>query len=298
MSKSGFIDIHTHGAVGFDINSATIEEIYRISDFFKDHGVDRWIPTIMTDTEERMLSAARTVAQAMRHQSRGARILGIHLEGPFLSPVYAGAMPQALLRDGDISFVENLQKAAEGHILLMTVAPEIPGVLDVIRTYSDSIKISLGHSNATYMESMKAIEMGAVCITHTCNAMRLFHMHEPGLLGAALESDVWCEIIVDGIHLAPGAVRILLKAKGRERILVVTDSMSATGCGDGDYFLGGHNVTVRNNDALLAGTAIRAGSVLTMDKAFENMKKFTGLSDEEILPMFGANQAEMLGIHY
>jgi len=220
----------------------------------------------------------------------------VHLEGPFLSTEYAGAMPPSFLKEGDGNLVERLQEAAEGNILLMTVAPEVRGVRQIIKTFSDSICISLGHSNATYAESMEAIEAGAVSITHTCNAMRLFHMHEPGLLGAAIESDVWCEIIADGIHLVPGAVRVLLKAKGHKKCLVVTDSMSAAGFGDGNYHLGRNRVTVENNDALLTDTKIRAGSVLTMDMAFENMKRFTGLSDEEILPMFGTNQAEMLGI--
>ncbi len=297
MIRNGFIDIHTHGAVGLDVNSASAEDLYKVSRFFADHGVYAWLPTVMTDTEERMFNAVRTIAEAMKYQRQGAKMLGIHLEGPFLSPTYAGAMPLSLLREGDITFVERIQEAADGQIRLMTVAPEVPGVLPLIRAFADSIPFSLGHSNATYAQSMEAIGSGAVCITHLCNAMRLFHMHEPGLLGAALESDVWCEIIADGIHLVPAAVRVLLKAKGRERFLVVTDSMSATGFGDGDFLLGGNKVTVSNGDALLSGTTIRAGSVLTMDKAFENMKKFTGLSDEEILPMFGANQAEMLGIH-
>lgn len=293
---SSFIDIHSHGAIGIDVNSASVEELYQVSRFFATHGVSAWVPTVMTDSEPKMCNAVKTITEAKRCQSVGAKILGVHLEGPFLSPVYAGAMPPSFLKEGDSNLVEKLQEVAEGNILLMTVAPEVRGVMQIIKTFSNSICISLGHSNATYAESMEAIEAGAVSITHTCNAMRLFHMHEPGLLGAAIESDVYCEIIADGIHLVPGAVRVLLKAKGSKKCLVVTDSMSAAGYGDGNYFLGSNRVTVENSDALLTDTKIRAGSVLTMDTAFENMKRFTGLSDEEILPMFGANQAEMLGI--
>ncbi len=294
MTDRGFIDIHTHGALGIDVNAASVEELHRLSEFFFERGVKGWMPTVMTDTEERMHRAVKTVAEAKRSQRSGALIMGIHLEGPFLSPVYSGAMPKELLLEGDPALVEHLQRSADGAIRIITVAPEINGVIPVIRAFSDTIAFSLGHSNATYREGMDAIEAGAVSITHFCNAMRLFHMHEPGLMGAALESDVWCEIIADGIHLVPSAVRVLLKAKGREKLMVVSDSMSAAGQSDGEYLLGGNRVTVKDGDAHLSGTSIRAGSVLTMDRAFENMKRFTNLGDEAILPMFGANQLAIL----
>jgi|LSQX01.2.fsa_nt_gb N-acetylglucosamine-6-phosphate deacetylase len=294
MMESGFIDIHTHGAIGIDVNEASVEDLYQLSEFFRERGVHGWMPTVMTDSEERMQRAVRTIAEAKRSQRSGAAIMGIHLEGPFLSPVYSGAMPTELLREGDPALIERLQRSADGAIRIITVAPEVNGVTTVIKAFSDTIAFSLGHSNATYQEGMDAIAAGAVSITHFCNAMRLFHMHEPGLMGAALESDVWCEIIGDGIHLVPSTVRVLLKAKGREKLMVVTDSMSAAGQSDGEYLLGGNKVTVKSGDAKLSGTSVRAGSVLTMDRAFENMKKFTNLADDEILPMFGANQLAML----
>ena len=294
MMDRSFIDIHTHGALDIDVNAASVEELHRLSEFFFERGVKGWMPTVMTDSEERMHRAVKTIAEAKKFQRSGALIMGIHLEGPFLSPVYSGAMPKELLLEGDSGLVERLQRAADGAIRIITVAPEVNGVTAVIKAFSDSIAFSLGHSNATYQEGMDAIAAGAVSITHFCNAMRLFHMHEPGLMGAALESDVWCEVIADGIHLVPSAVRVLLKAKGKEKLMVVSDSMSAAGQSDGEYLLGGNRVTVKDGDAKLSGTAIRAGSVLTMERAFENMKKFTNWGDEEILPMFGANQLAML----
>lgn len=295
--KNGFIDIHTHGAINIDVNSATTDELLKLSDFFKEHGCDAWLPTIMTDSEENMLEACSRVARAMCNQKSGARILGIHLEGPFLSPLFGGAMNRTYLRKGDCRFIERLIKASEGHILRLTLAPEVEGCMDVIREFSKDIAISLGHSNATYKEAMKAFELGANCITHCGNAMRLFHQHEPGLLGAAFDSDCYIEVIGDGLHIAPDSVKVYLKIKGPERILIVTDSMSATGIGDGEFMIGGSRVVVKNGDARIPELDVRAGSILTMDRAFENICRFTGLGEDDVYPMFRENQERLLGIN-
>ena len=282
--KNGFIDIHTHGAINIDVNSATTDELLKLSDFFKEHGCDAWLPTIRTDSEENMLEACSRVARAMCNQKSGARILGIHLEGPFLSPLFGGAMNRTYLRKGDCRFIERLIKASEG-------------CMDVIREFSKDIAISLGHSNATYKEAMKAFELGANCITHCGNAMRLFHQHEPGLLGAAFDSDCYIEVIGDGLHIAPDSVKVYLKIKGPERILIVTDSMSATGIGDGEFMIGGSRVVVKNGDARIPELDVRAGSILPMDRAFENICRFTGLGEDDVYPMFRENQERLLGIN-
>lgn len=294
---NGYFDIHTHGAVNVDSNTASVEELLKLNDFYAQHGVGQWLPTIMTDSIDNTCAAIGRVVEAMKVQKTGAKILGIHLEGPFLNPDFCGAQPKEYLLEGDCKLMEKFQKCADGHIVRMTVAPEIPGCCELIKNFKDSVQFSMGHSNATYDEAMKAIKLGASSTTHTGNAMRLFNQHEAGLLGAALESDIWCEVIGDGIHVADNSFRVLLKAKGAKRIMVITDSMSATGMGDGNFILGGGNkVTVKGWDAKLTGTDVRAGSVLTMDVAFENIKRFTGLNDEQVLPMFGQNQAEMLGL--
>lgn len=293
----GFIDIHTHGAINIDVNTATEEDFIKLSEFYQQHGVSGWLPTIMTDTEENMFNAVKVATSAMKMQKTGAKILGIHLEGPFLNPQFAGAMPPSFLREGSCKFVEKCQDLSDGNIKKITIAPEIKGCLEVIKNFSSCISMSMGHSNATYREAMDAIEAGANCTTHTCNAMRLFHMHEPGLLGAAIDSNIFCELIADGLHITPEAVHVLYGIIGPERLIVITDSMSATGMGDGFFTLGGNNkVVVKGWDCRLVENNVRAGSVLTMDKAFENILKFTGRPENEILPMFEENQMKVLKI--
>ena len=290
----GFLDLHTHGAVNVDVNDADPEGLVRISRFFASHGVTGWLCSILTDTQEQTLRCIAAAKEAMQDTS-GARLLGIHLEGPSLSPQYAGAMPQHLLRNGDAALIHRYQEAADGAIRTMTIAPELPGALDAIRELSGEMILSLGHSNATYDQAIAAIDAGARCITHTFNAMRLFHQHEPAIMGAVLESDVYCEAICDGRHLHPGSVRFLLKMKGYDRVIAITDSIMAAGLPDGNYKLGVNDVIVEEGDAKLKdGT--RAGSTLTTGQAFRNLMKFTGESPEKILPLLTENPATMLGL--
>lgn len=293
----GFIDIHTHGAINIDVNTASEEDLIKLSEFYQNHGVTGWLPTIMTDSEENMFKAVKTVTNAIKNQKSGAKMLGIHLEGPFLNPQFSGAMPPSYLKEGNCKFVEKCQELSDGNIRKITLAPEIKGNLELIKNFSDCISMSMGHSNATYEEAMAAIEAGANCTTHTGNAMRLFHQHEPGLFGAAMDSDIFCEVIADGMHLSPQAFHVLYKIKGPERLVVITDSMSATGMGDGFFVLGGNNkVVVKGWDCRLVEKDVRAGSVLTMDKAFENVLRFTGRTEKEILPMFEENQRKVLNL--
>ena len=294
--RDGFIDVHTHGAINIDVNSASVEDLLRLSVFYQEHGCIAWVPTVMTSTEENMIDACRTISEAMRQQEAGARILGAHLEGPMLSPLYSGAMPEDLLMKGDCRFIEKAMKASDGHLLRLTIAPEVEGAYDVIREFSKDISISLGHSNATYKEAMRAFDLGARCITHCGNAMRLFHQHEPALLGAAFDSDCYIEVIGDGLHVCPDSVKVYLGIKGPDRIVVITDSMSATGMGEGVFMLGSNKVVVKDGDARIPEKDVRAGSILTMDRAFENICRFTGLSEQEAYPMFRANQERLLGL--
>lgn len=293
----GLLDLHTHGAAGVDVNAADAEGLDRVGRFFAAHGVTGWLCSILTDTEEQTLRCIYAAKEAMRF-SGGARLLGIHLEGPFLSERYAGAMPKHLLRQGDLRLIRRYQDAAEGTIRSITVAPEVSGVLDAVRALSGEMVVALGHSDATYGEAMAAIDAGARCVTHTCNAMRLFHQHEPGLLGAALESDAYCEVIADGRHLHPGSVRMLLKAKGFDRVVPVTDSIMAAGLPDGEYRLGVNEITVTDGDAMRTGSNVRAGSTLTSDRALRNLREFTGEPLECLLPLMSQNPASLLGLNH
>ena len=295
MLTPGFIDLHTHGAAGVDVNAADEEGLRRIAAFFAAQGVTAWHASVLTDTEEvtrRCLSAIRNV---MRDGSGGARLMGAHLEGPFLAREYKGAMPERLLRTGDAAMLRGLEKDFPGVIRYITVSPEVPGVIDMIREIADEVVVAIGHSGATYDESMRAIDAGARCITHTFNAMRLFHQHEPAIMGAALESDCWCEAICDGRHLHPGTVRMLLKCKGMQRVVAITDSIMAAGLPDGNYKLGVNDVVVKDGDAKLLN-GVRAGSTLTLQQALQNLVRFTGKTAEEVLPLLTANPAEAMRI--
>lgn len=290
----GFLDLHTHGAAGYDVNASSAAGLLEIGRFFAAHGVTGWNASILTDTQEQTLRCLEQARQAAG-QSGGARLLGVHLEGPFLAPEYKGAMPETLLRSGDAALFRAYQQAAGGLIRYMTVSPEVPGVPELIREVGGQIPIALGHSGADYDQTMACIRAGARAATHTCNAMRLLHQHEPAILGAVLESDVYCEMICDGRHLHPGVVRLLTKCKGLDRVIAVTDSIQAAGLPDGNYRLGVNDVVVRDGDAKLASTGVRAGSTLTMDQALRNLIAFTGLPLERVLPVLTENPARLMG---
>lgn len=330
----GFIDIHTHGVAGVDFNQANEAALRRAMDFFAAQGVTSFLPTIMTDEPATMIRQLERIAHVAEEQrateeqraadndhaaphSAGApqsaplratpsptwdhhaapRILGIHLEGPFLAPTYRGAHPARLLRSCDLDLFDKLQRAAGGLICLVTLSPEIDGALPFIRALAErGVRVSLGHSGASYEVAMAAIRAGATSATHTMNAMKLMHMHDPAILTAVLESDIYAEMICDGIHLHPPIVRFLIKAKGLDRMIAVTDSIMAAGLPDGRYTLGGADIVVEAGDAKLAESGMRAGSTLTMIGALRNLRAFTGRPIEALSPLLSENPARMLGL--
>ena len=293
----GFFEIHTHGAAGVDVNGATAEDLDKICCFFAKQGVTNWLCSNLTDTKEQTLRCIREYKRWKALDHWGADLCGIHLEGPFLSEEYAGAMPKHLLLDMDLGLIRQYQEEAEGDIRYITISPERKGVIEAIPALRGmGIQVAMGHSAAGYDQAVFAIRQGAGACTHTFNAMRLFHQHEPAIMGAALESDIYCEAICDGLHLHPGSVRLLLKAKGNKRVIAITDSIMATGFPEGNYKLGVNDVVVKDGDARLASDGTRAGSVLTAKRAFHNFLDFTGYPVEEILPLFTENPARLLGM--
>lgn len=293
----GFFEIHTHGAVGVDINGATAEGLEKISCFFARQGVTNWLCSILTDTKEQTIKCIREYKRWKTLEHWGAELSGIHLEGPFLSEEYAGAMPKHLLCDMDLDLLRQYQEEAQGDIRYLTVSPERKGVIEAIPAIRGmGIQVAMGHSAAGYDRAVKAIKQGVGASTHTFNAMRLFHQHEPAIMGAALESDIYCEAICDGMHLHPAAVRLLLKVKGNKRVIAITDSIMATGFPEGNYKLGVNDIVVKGGDARLASDGTRAGSVLTAKRAFQNFLDYTGYPVEEILPLFTENPARLLGM--
>jgi N-acetylglucosamine-6-phosphate deacetylase len=225
-----------------------------------------------------------------------ARLLGIHLEGPFLSAVKPGVHPVKYLLAPDVKIFDQLFEAAEGHVRLMTLAPELPGAEELAaHATARGVRISLGHSNATAAETRAGIAAGAVSATHTFNAMRPLNHREPGILGTVLTDDsLFAEIICDGIHVVPEMVKLWWRAKGPARGILMTDSLSAAGMPDGNYTLGGFQYQVANGRATANG--VLAGSVLTQDRALANFIRFTGASLEQTLRLLTVNPATMTGL--
>jgi N-acetylglucosamine-6-phosphate deacetylase len=233
----------------------------------------------------------------------GATPVGIHLEGPFISHAKRGVHPPADIQAPSVELFGRMQEAARGHIRLMTVAPEMPGATELIwHATSAGVRVSMGHSDATAAEARRGILVGATSATHTFNAMRRLDHREPGIAGVVLDvKDTYAELICDGVHVAPEFVRMWLRAKGESHGILVTDGMSATGMPDGEYMLGEFTVSLNNGRCLLAsdlerGVETLAGSVLTMDKAVENLRRFTGIPLAAAVRMASANPARMMGM--
>jgi N-acetylglucosamine-6-phosphate deacetylase len=297
-----FVDVHIHGAAGHDVMEATPEALQAVGGFLATRGTGSYLATTVTaplDTTLRALEGlARQIAnpELLESGKASAKPVGIHLEGPFLSPKKCGVQPVEHMLAPDIGVFDRLFEAAEGRVRLMTLAPEMPGAVELTRHATGrGVRVSLGHSNATAAETRAAIEAGATSATHTFNAMRALDHREPGILGVVLTTgSVYAELICDGIHTAPELVRLWFSAKGPERGILVTDAMSATGMPDGEYTLGGFQVHVADGRAMARG--VLAGSVLTLDRALKNFVEFTGAPIEQALRLLTTNPAAMTGL--
>ncbi len=295
----GFIDIHTHGAANVDVNAADEEGLRTIGRFFASQGVTGWLCSVLTDTPEQTLwcmEQARKVIEGGPYD--GAALLGIHLEGPCLSSKYKGAMPEHLLmHEADPELFRRYQDVSGGHVRYTTLAPEVPGVPELIpQLNAMGIVCAIGHSGAGYDQSQACVAAGAASATHLGNAMRLFHQHDPAIWGVALESDLYVEAICDGRHLHPGSVRLYLKDKGWDRVVAITDSIMAAGLPDGNYKLGVNDVVVEDGDAKLADTGVRAGSTLTLAQALRNIVKFADTDVAHAAHLMTANPARLIGL--
>jgi N-acetylglucosamine-6-phosphate deacetylase len=301
-----FLDVHIHGAAGHDVMEATPEALSAVGGFLATRGTGSFLATTVTAPLDTTLRAVAGLARLIEkpeliesHSKNGqptARPIGIHLEGPFLSHEKCGVQPREHLLAPDIAVFDRLFEAAEGRVRLMTLAPELPGAVELTaRARARGVRISMGHSNAKAAETRAAIEAGATSATHTFNAMRPLDHREPGILGVVLTTNsVYAELICDGIHTAPELVRLWLSAKGPDRAILVTDAMSATGMPDGEYQLGGFPVQVANGRAMARG--VLAGSVLTLDRALMNLVAFTGAPLDVALRLVTVNPAAMTGL--
>jgi N-acetylglucosamine-6-phosphate deacetylase len=295
-----FLDVHTHGAAGHDVMEATPEALKTMGRFLASHGTGSYLATTVTaplDATLRSLAGlAKLLAQPPNVGETVTWPIGIHLEGPFLSHVKRGVHPPEYLLAPDIAVFDRLFEAAEGHVRLMTLAPELPGAVELTaHATRRGVRISVGHSNATAAETRAAIAAGAVSATHTFNAMRPLDHREPGILGIVLTTDsLFAELVCDGIHNTAEMVKIWWRCKGPERAILITDAMSATGMPDGEYQLAGFTVQVAKGRASFGD--VLAGSVLTLDRALANFLAFTGASVEQGLRLLTANPAAMTGL--
>ncbi|MCX8185388.1 MAG: N-acetylglucosamine-6-phosphate deacetylase [Sulfolobales archaeon] len=293
----GFIDTHIHGALGVDLSTSTSSEISKLSKELPRFGVTSYTPTSVTLPQEELVRFCRNVRETSEG-TEGARILGIHLEGPYINPRRAGAQNSNYTRQASLSELIELADASKGLLRSITVAPEVGGVRELIKkAVSTDIVVQIGHTDADYSTTREAIVLGASKATHLYNAMSGIHHRSPGAALALLHSkSTYLELIVDFIHIAPEVVSFTIDYAGYRRVILVSDSISAAGLSDGVYKLGGLNVEVTEGVARLAGRDTLAGSTLTMDKAFRNILSL-GFHLEEAFYMASTSPAESIGVH-
>ena len=296
----GFIDTHVHGGGGAQFNTADPDEIRTAARFHAKGGTTSLLATTVSAPVDELVEALHAIG-AVANDAPGpgaAIVLGVHLEGPFLSRKRPGAMDPETFLEPSSEAVDSLL-AAGGPVRWMTFAPELPGANEMARRLTQAgVVCSVGHSDATYDQVAAAVRSGVAAATHTFNAMRPMHHREPGVAGAVLDlGEVSCELICDGIHVAPAAMRVAYRAKGPRLVRLVTDAMAGTGMPDGDYLLGSSRVHVQGGRALLAqnSNAI-AGSTLTMAGGFRNAIEMLGAGVEDASMMASGNPARMLGL--
>ena len=291
----GFLDVHIHGCAGRDMMMDSYESILKMSQCLLSTGVTAFLATTMTKGIDEIRQAIAGARKASFDAS-GAELLGIHLEGPFISQKYKGAHENKnIIKPSVESFME-ICGDNEDFVKIVTLAPELEEADELIAYLNDrGIVSSIGHTEASYEEAKAGIEWGIKSSTHTFNGMRGFNHREPGALGAVLDSHIMAECIADGVHVHPGALRILAKQKGLDNIILVTDSMMAAGIGDGEYSLGGQKVAVKSGVARLNDGTL-AGSTLTMNIAVKNMVSYLGITIPQAVTMATENPSRLLGL--
>ena len=298
----GLIDLHLYGCGGVSLtdDATSTDDLCTIAGMLPRWGVTGFLISPMAADHETLLSRLRAVAEAVerrREEQVGAVPLGIHLEGPYLNPARRGAFPGDWLREPSLDEVEAYLDAAQGHVRVMTLSPELPNAREVAQFLRrQGVLPSLGHSVADYETARDALRTDFPLVTHVFNAMTGLHHRQPGVVGAVLDSTaVSAGLINDGIHVHPAVVRLLVRVLGPERLVLVTDAMAAAGLGDGEYQLLGQRVFVQGGEARLAGGTL-AGSLLTLDRAVVNARRFTGLGWGQVARMATLNPARLLGL--
>jgi N-acetylglucosamine-6-phosphate deacetylase len=291
----GFLDLHMHGGGGHDVADSR-EAMQGAVAFHRRHGTTATLVSLMTAPVDDLCEQLGWAADLVRRgPGPQGRVLGAHVEGPFLSRRRSGAQNPAHMIAPDAGVLERLLTAADGSLRVITLAPELDGALPLIAALrQQGVIVALGHSDADYLQATAAIRAGANHATHLFNAMAPLHHRAPGLVGAALEADISCELINDGRHVHPAVVRLVARAISCP--VLVTDAIAATGVGDGTFTLGGQEVCVHEGEARLAGTESLAGSTLTMGEAVRRAVRDSGLSIKQASAAASANPARVLGL--
>ena len=289
----GLVDIHSHGAAGEDFSDGNPEGLKKILQYEKRCGITSYCPTSMTFPKERLRQIFASIKGAQTED--GATVVGINMEGPFLDPAKKGAHVEKWIAAPDVAFVRELNQDADGLVRLVTVAPNMDGAEEFIKEMHEEVCISLGHTAADYDCASRAMKLGAHHVTHLYNAMQPFGHRAPGLIGAAMDDpECMVELICDGYHIHPSAIRAAFRMFGPERVILISDSMRATGMENGTYELGGQEVTVKDRKAVLKDGTL-AGSATNLYGCMCKAVEF-GIPLEQAIMAVTANPARSIGI--
>lgn len=294
----GFIDVHTHGGTGFDFKDESPDAIAKLSDYYYSHGVTTLLATLSPLPHRLLIPAVKRLVKFCRENRGKTNIAGIHLEGPYINGSMSGGNRKDYVERPDFERWREVVDAGEGFIRLMTVAPEVEGIDPIIEdAVKNGIVISLGHSTAGARAASSAIRLGATQVTHLFNAMPGLHHREPGLLSAALLSDsLDAQLIADGIHVHPDFIRLALRAKTRDHLMLITDSMRAAGLPDGEYDSAGNRVRVENGVSRMPDGTL-AGSTLTFENGLKLVASLNEINLCSTSRITSLNAARSLGIH-
>ncbi len=291
----GLVDVHTHGCANCESMNGTEEEIGIISKCMADHGVTSYLSTFETQSKESILNACKTIVKYNESPKFSAKIVGIHLEGPYFTYKYRGAQNEKYLRDPDIDEFNEFYKASNGLVKLISIAPECKTSIEFIKAVRSRCRISLGHTEADYDTAVKAIEAGADHLTHTFNGMASIHHRSPNAVCAAFDKDAFCEFIGDGVHVNYALIRLMYRLLGDDRMLFISDSIGAAGLPDGEYVSGGDlPFTVKNGKATMEDGTIM-GSTAFIINSVQNAVKW-GIPAESAVKMASLTPAKSIGM--
>ncbi len=293
----GFIDTHIHGFKGRGVDEYSEDAILAMSETLAQYGVTAFNPTFYPSSEENMKKGLKAAASAMKH-AKGAKIMGVHLEGPFISPDKLGVQRPETVRPVDLELMDRLWKASEGHIVNMTVAPELKGMRYLaLNCLKKGIVLQAGHTNAEYRNMVEGMQAGILHSTHLFNAMSQLHHRNPGAVGAILiHPEMSCEIVADGIHVHPDLIKLLMRDKALDKIVLVTDALTPTEQTSGTMLANGEEVVFKDGCFHRASDDVIAGSALTMIKGVQNLSNY-GFSLGDAVKCATANPAAIMGFH-